>query len=112
MASNFAFQPMGLSRAVTVGGAAPTTFSIAVTQLGGVSFKPPSSLRVVNDGTAAVFLQFGAATGSTLSVNATTGMKMLSASVETFGIKGLPFLAAACASTFTVKLCVSPGEGM
>ena len=111
MASNFAFQPMGLSRAITVGGAAPVTVSLACVQLGSVtSAVTPSSVRIVNDGTAAVSLQFAPST--TVSVTVATGMKMLSASVETFSIRGQPILAMACASTFTVTLCATVGEGM
>lgn len=111
MASNFAFQPMGLSQSVTVGGAAPKTISIACVQLGSVtSAVTPSSVRIVNDGTAAVSLQF--APNTTVSVTATTGMKMLSASVETFSIRGQPIMAATCAGTATVTLCVTPGEGL
>lgn len=112
MASNFAFQPMGLSRAVTVGGAAPATISIACVQLGSVtSAVTPTGVRIVNDGTAAVFLQF-ASSASTVSVTSVTGMKMLSASVETFSIRGQPILAAICGGTNTVTLCVTAGEGL
>lgn len=111
MASNFAFQPMGLARAVTVGGAAPVTISLACVQLGSVTVAPvPSSVRIVNDGTAAVALQF--APNATVSVTAASSMKMLSNSIETFNFKGTPFLAAACASTFTVTLNVQVGEGI
>ena len=66
---------------------------------------------IVNDGTAAVFLQF-ASSASTVSVTSVTGMKMLSASVETFSIRGQPILAAICGGTNTVTLCVTAGEGL
>ena len=112
MASNFAFQPFGLSRTLTVGGAAPVTVSLAVVKLGGTTIAPvPSSVRVVNEGTASVFLQFGAsATG--LTVVATTGMKMRANTEGVFGMKGQSVLAAVCASTFTVTLNVAVGEGI
>lgn len=112
MASNFAFQAWGRSIAVTVGGAAPATVSLNVITLGNVTQTiVPSSIRIVNDGTAAVFLQFGES-AATVSLTTSNGMKMLANSVETFGIKGAPFFAAACASTFTVTLGVSVGEGL
>lgn len=111
MASNFAFSPMGLSRQITVGGAAPTTVSFNLVQLGGVTTSiVPSSLRIAHEGTAACFIQFGPAVGVTVSVN--TGMKMLANTVEVYGIRGQPFMAAVCASTFTVTLCATVGEGM
>lgn len=117
MASNFAFLPYGLSQAITVGAA--VTVSLAVVGLGGVTasvgganrYQAPA-VRIVNDGTAAVFLQFGPAPASTVTVSTGTGMKMQANTVDTFSIRGLPILVAACASTFTVTLCVTPGEGL
>lgn len=118
MASQFTFSPMGLSRAVTVGGAAPATISLAlqtVGQAGTVSVAAgnylPGSIRVVNDGTAAVFLQL-AESAAKISVSTTIGFEMLPASVETFGLQGRPFLAATCGGTGTVTLSVVLGEGM
>ena len=109
MASNFAFQPFGLSRALTVG-VTPVTASLGVTQIGGstTAVVAPTSCRVVNDGTAVAFLQFGPTAATT--VGATTGMKMLSGTERVFGIKGQPFLVAS--STGTVTLCVTIGEGL
>jgi hypothetical protein len=118
MASNFAFQPFGLSQAITVGGAAPATVSLSVTAVGGTAALAlasgnyiPGSIRIANEGTASVFLNFGA-TAATVSVTVSNGMRMLSNSVETFGTKNLPFLAAVCASTFTVTLTATLGEGI
>lgn len=119
MASNFAFSPYGLSSRVTVGGAAPATVSFAVVGLGGVTatvggatrYQAPG-VRIVNNGTASVFLQFGPAPAATVTVGVNTGMEMLANSVEVFSIRGQQFLAAVCASTFTVTLGVSLGEGM
>jgi hypothetical protein len=118
MASNFAFSPMGLSRAVTVGGAAPATISLSlqsVGQTGTVALTAgnyiPSGIRIVNEGTANAFIQFGEA-ASSISVSPTIGMKMLSNSIETFSLRNRPFLAAVCASTFTVTLSVTLGEGL
>lgn len=119
MASNFAFQPFGLSQHITVGGGAPATVSFAVVGLGNVTVSvaganryQAASVRLVNIGTASVFLQFGAPPAATVTVGTSTGMEMLSNSVETFSIRGQPILAATCASTFTVTLCATLGEGM
>lgn len=110
MASNFAFQPMGMSRQFTIG-TTPTTVSFNIVQLGGTTFAvPPPGVRLVNEGTASVYLQF--APNITATVGLTTGMKMLGNSVETFSMKGQSFMAAMCASTFTVTLTATPGEGM
>lgn len=119
MASNFAFTPYGLSSRVTVGGAAPATVSFAVVNLGGgtVSVGPTSryqapAVRIVNVGTASVFLQFGPAPAATVTVGVNTGMEMLANSVEVFTIRGANFLAAACAGTTTVTLGLTLGEGL
>lgn len=118
MAANFAFQPYGLSQQITVGGAAPATVSFAVVGLGSITATvagsnryQPNAVRLVNEGTASVFLQF-APTVATATVGVNTGMKMLANSVETFTIRGQPVLAAVCASTFTVTLTATVGEGL
>jgi hypothetical protein len=119
MASNFAFQPYGLSRRVTVGGGAPATISLDVVGLGGVTatvgganrYQTPG-VRIVNNGTASVFLQFGPSPAATVTTGVNTGMEMLSNSIEVFSVRGHQFLAAVCASTFTVTLGVTPGEGL
>lgn len=119
MASNFAFLPYGLSQRVTVGGAAPATISLSVVGLGGVTATVASanryqapSVRIVNVGTASVFLQFGPAPAATVTVGVNTGLEMLANSVEVFSIRGMPILAAACAGTTTVTLGVTAGEGL
>lgn len=119
MASNFAFSPYGLSQRVTVGGGAPATVSFSIVNLGGTTATvagsarlQPASVRIVNVGTASVFLQFGAAPAATVTVSANTGMEMLSNSVEVFSVRGFQFMAATCASTFTVTLGMSLGEGL
>ena len=116
MASNFAFQPFGISTQIVVG-STPVTTSISiingtVTAAVASGNYQPSGLRIVNDGTAAVYLAMHATTGATASVSTTIGMKMLSASVETFNVRGTPVLVAVCASTFTVTLTATPGEGI
>lgn len=118
MASNFAFSPYGLSQRVTVG-STPATLSFAVVGLGGVTasiagatrYQPPG-VRIVNNGTASVFLQFGPAPAATVTVGTNTGMEMLSNSVEVFSVRGHQFVAAVAASTFTTTLCMTYGEGM
>ena len=118
MAANFAFTPMGLSRAVTVGGAAPATVSLflqgvgqtVTTTLVGGNYVP-RALRISNDGTAAAFINFGA-TAAAVSTGATIGWRLRNGTDAVVGTGGLPFMAAACASTFTVTLIVTPGEGM
>lgn len=72
----------------------------------------PSGVRIVNEGTASVYLQFYATTGATASVSATFGMKMLGNTVETFNLRGCPVITAQCGSTFTVTLTATPGEGL
>lgn len=116
MASVTSFQPFGISTQIVVGSTAVTT-SISVIN-GTVTAAltngnyTPQSYRIVNDGTAAVYLMLHATTGTTASVSTSIGMKMLAASVETFSMRGTPVVAAICASTFTVTLTVTPGEGM
>lgn len=113
MASNFAFSPYGLSQRVTVGGAAGSTISFTIVNLGGSTARlQPSSMRLVNIGTASVFIQFGAATAATTTVGVNTGMELLGNTVEVFSVRGFQFMAAVCASTFTVTLCMSLGEGL
>lgn len=118
MASNFAFKPAGLSQTITVGAAAPVTVSLSVTGVG--SGTPPAmtggayvpqSMRIVNPGTAAAFVQFGPSAGS-ISVSATNGMMLLNGTDRVFGTGGLPYFAAICASTFTVTLNYTLGEGL
>lgn len=117
MASNFAFQAYGLSQAVTVG-STPATISFSVVNLGGSTatvsgtnrYQAPA-IRIVNEGTASVFLQFGGTVG-TVTVGTATGMKMLANSVETFSIRGQPIMVAFCASTFTGTINFTLGEGL
>lgn len=117
MASNFAFQAFGLSQQVTVGGANPVTVSLSVLNgtvtaaLANGNYQP-SGVRIVNEGTASVFLNFFATTGATVTVSAANGMRMLANAQQIFSVRGQPVIAAVCASTFTVTLCVTPGEGM
>jgi hypothetical protein len=118
MASNFAFTPMGLSSAYTVGGGAPVTVSLVCQSVGATGTVAltggnyiPAGIRLANNGTASLFIQFGSsATG--LSVSPTIGMQMLSNSVETFRLLSRPFMALTCASTFTVTVGSTLGEGM
>lgn len=118
MASNFAFTPQGLARSVTVGGAAPVTVSFTIQRQADTSTIALSSgayaatgLRLVNAGTAAVFIQMGpSVTG--LSATPSISMMMLNNTVETFNIRGQNCIAFACASTFTVTLNAQPGEGL
>lgn len=119
MASNFPFSPYGLSQRVTVGGAAAATVSFSIVNLGGTTATvagsarlQPGSVRIANNGTASVFLQFGAAPAATVTVSTGSGLEMLSNSVEVFSVRGYQFMAAICASTFTVTLCMSLGEGL
>lgn len=118
MSSQFAFQAFGLSQAVTVGGAAPATLSLTVlnnttvtqTTLGG-NFQP-DGVRIVNNGTASVFMNFYPSTTVSITVSATNAMQMLSNTVETFRVRGQPVIAFACTGTNTVTLSVTPGEGV
>jgi len=118
MASNFPFMPMGLSQAMTVGGAAPATISLVVQAVGGTSTLAvtsgnyvPKQVRISNDGTAAAFINFGAS-AATVSVTTANGMRVRSGADYVFTTGGLPFIAATCAGTNTVTLIVTPGEGM
>lgn len=118
MASNFAFRPYGLSQSVTVGGAASATISLVAVAVGGTStlaltgqnYLPPA-VRISNDGTAACFINFGTS-AATVSVSTTNGMKVRNGSDQVFMHSNQPFLAATCASTFTVTLSVTLGEGI
>ena len=118
MASNFAFLPYGLSSRATIG-STPSTISFAVVGLGSITatvaganrYQPPG-VRLVNSGTASLFVQFGPAPASTVTVCTSTGLEMLPNSVEVFSVRGHQFLAAVCASTFTVTLGMTYGEGM
>lgn len=119
MASNFSFRPYGLSQSMTVGTA---TLSVVVQGVGStvtqqlvnatatVNFVP-TAVRISNDGTCAVFLNFGLTAG-TVSASTTNGMKLRGGSDQVFMLSGLPFIAAVAASTFTTTLSVTPGEGM
>lgn len=117
MSSSFAFKPAGLSAAATVGGALPVTISLSVLGVGstataaitGGSFIP-QGIRIVNNGTASLFVQFGPSAGS-ISVSTTNGMQMLANTVESF-TSGLPFMALACAGTFTVTVGYTLGTGL
>lgn len=122
MASNFAFRPYGLSQSMTVGGGAPATISLVVQGVGatvtqvivnstGTVNIVPTAVRISNDGSASVFINFGTTAG-TVSVSTTNGMKIRNGADAVFMPGGQPFLAAVCASTFTVTLSVTPGEGM
>ena len=122
MASNFNFLPMGLSQSMTVGGAAPATISLVVQavgqtvtlQLQGATATVnyiPKSVRISNDGTASVFVNFGTTAG-TVSVSTTNGLKIRNASDVILQTGGCAFIAAAAASTFTTTLSITPGEGM
>lgn len=117
MASNFAFMPFGISQYATVGGAAPATVSLVVingTRTASVTNGnyQPSSVRIANDGTCAVFINFYATTGTGATVTVTNGMKVLASTVEVFGCRGQPVLAMACQTTLTTTICLTPGEGM
>lgn len=117
MASNFAFQAFGISQQMTVGGASPATISLSVingtitASVAGGKYMP-SAVRVVNEGTASVYMNFHATTGTTASVSATNGMKMLANSTDTFSVRGQPVIAAICGGTSTVTLTFTPGEGL
>jgi hypothetical protein len=118
MSSNFAFMPTGLSRAVTVGGAAPATVSLSLQSVGaagtialgtGTNYVP-RAVRISNGGTAAVFINFGA-TAAAVSSGATIGFQVRNGTDVIVGTGGLPFMASACSGTNTVTLIVTPGEG-
>jgi hypothetical protein len=118
MSSNFAFIPMGLSRAVTVGAAAPATISLSLQSIGATGVMAltsgnyiPRTVRISNPGTAGAFINFGA-TAAAVSTGVTIGMLVRNGSDLVTGTGGLPFMAAVCGSTFTVTLSVTPGEGM
>lgn len=113
MASNFSFQPYGLSQQVTVIATAGTV-NLNVVQIGGTTLAVsagnynPSQVRIANKGTVSVFVQFGA--GSTVTVAAASGLELLANTVEVFSVKGQPVMAHISAGTAT--LCLTPGEGM
>ena len=117
MSSNFAFQPMGLSRAVTVGGAAPATVSLFLQSVGATKTVGltsgnyvPRAVRISNGGTAVAFINFGA-TAAAVSTGVTIGFPVRNATDVIVSTGGLPFMASACAGTNTVTLIVTPGEG-
>lgn len=118
MSSQYAFQAFGLSQAVTVGGAAPATVSLTVltnttttlTTAGGTY--QPDGVRIANNGTASVFMNFYPSTTVSITVSASNGLQMLSNTVETFRVRGQPVIALFCTGTFTVTLSVTPGEGV
>lgn len=120
MSSQFAFMPSGLSQSITVGGAAPATISLVVQGVGsagtlhvGITATAniiPKCVRISNDGTASAFINFGA-TAAAVSTSPSIGAQIRNSSEVIFRPGGLPFLAASCASTFTVTLCVTPGDG-
>lgn len=118
MSAQFAFQPYGLSQAITVGGAAPATVSLVLQGVGQTVTQAltggnyvPKAIRISNDGTAAAFINFGA-TAAAVSTGVTIGMKVRNGTDVIVRTGGAPFLAATCASTFTVTLSVTPGEGV
>jgi hypothetical protein len=118
MSSNFAFTPMGLSSAVTVGGAAAATISLSLQSVGAAGTVAltagnyvPRALRISNPGTAGAFINFGA-TAAAVSTGVTIGMLVRNGTDIVIGTGGLPFMAAICATTLTVTLIVTPGEGM
>lgn len=122
MASNFAFLPMGLSQAVTVGGGAPATISLVVQGVGNTNTLQitnatatvnyvPKCVRVSNDGTASAFINFGASAG-TVSVSTSNGIRVRNGTDPIFQTGGLPIVAATCAGTFTTTLIITPGEGI
>lgn len=122
MSGSFAFMPYGLSQSMTVGGAAPATISLFIQGIGQtvtahvVSGTVTTNIvakcvRISNDGTAAAFINFGTS-AATVSVSTTNGLKIRNGSDVIVRPGGAPFLAATCASTFTVTLSVTPGEGI
>ena len=117
MAGNFAFKPAGISSLYTVGGAAPVTTSLNVQPIGqtgtvGITTGgyTPSGIRLVNNGTQALFVLF-APSAATATNAVALGMQMLATSVESFSFTG-PFLSLACARTFTVTVAATLGEGV
>lgn len=116
MASNFAFHPFGQSVQITVGGGAPATVSLAVVSGTNVTASltsgnyQPSSVRIVNEGTASAFLMFHSTTGATATVSTLYGAKVMGNTSAVFDCRGQPVIAAVCASTFTVTLTATPGE--
>jgi hypothetical protein len=117
MSSNFAFMPTGLSRAVTVGGAAPATVSLSLQSIGATGVVAltsgnyvPRTVRISNGGTAAAFINFGA-TAAAVSSGATIGFQVRNGTDVIVSTGGLPFMASACSGTNTVTLIVTPGEG-
>lgn len=114
MASNFAFNPMGLSRRVTVtAGTATTTLAIVSlgnrTQTVAVGAYPVNGVRITNVGTASVFVQFGAGS-DTVTVGLGTGLEILANTVETFRLNGQSAMAYTSAGTTT--LGITTGEGL
>ena len=110
MASNFSFQPFGLSQMVTVT-AGTATVSLTLVSPGNVTASltsggyVPTGIRIVNLGAAVPFLQFG---NSTVTVGPSTGMALLGSSRETFKIAGFTHMAHCNATT---TLCITLGEG-
>lgn len=118
MASNFAFSPMGLSRAVTVSGSAPATISLFIQGVGATSTVAlvsgnyvPRAVRISNNGAVPAFINFGA-TAAAVSTGVTIGMVIREERDVVVGTGGLPFMAAVCNSTQTTTLIVTPGEGL
>lgn len=119
MASTYAFQPYGLSQAVTVIATA-TTVSFTITRLGGATAAVTNGnlyangIRLINVGTVAASVQFGpppsATTGGTATASLTTGMWLPANAVEKFSIRGTPIAVFISAGTCTVYATL--GEGM
>lgn len=112
MASNFSFQPSGLSQRVTIVASAGTV-SLTIIRSGGQTLAlsagnyNPSGVRIANNSPIPVFIQFG---DSTVTVGVNTGMELLPNSVETFKVVGMPFMAHISGGTATIGL--TPGEGV
>ena len=115
MASNFSFQPFGLSQLVTVIASATTTslslvnmFGATATLAAGAGAYQATSVRLTNLGAAVAFVAFSPASTATIGLG--NGMAILGTTTEKFGCRALlPFLISISAGTTT--LAITLGEG-
>ncbi len=110
MASNFSFQPFGLSQLVTIT-TGTATVSLTLVSPGGVTASLsaggylPSTIRIVNLTAATPVVQFG---NSTVTIGAATGMYLGSLAIEKFSIKGYTHMAT---SGVAATIAITLGEG-
>lgn len=117
MASNFAFYPQSQTSLQTVG-STTITFSMTLNLAAGTSTLglsqgnyQVSGCRLANTGTSNAQIMFTAGSPSGPTLNATNGMPLLSGTVETFRVQGLPVIQMTCLAGSTT-VWITAGEGL